>query len=575
MDGLRILYQYLNDNISIPEEKKIRNIVKGTKIPVRDLDALEDLTDIFGCLEERGYIGLIDLGYLKDILGLISRPRLIEKVEEFERKQKLSEHAPRDSGTLRGGNTQSGASGYTGSGNYTGQGLTVTANPSGTNTQPEQSTCDSSDATGIDDTDSARFKNGTKKSVLLVNDEWGTSKGGISTVHRQLAEQAKDAGFDVYVTALELNEEDAKDANEKGINVITARKKGYTPPDLTWINTTHRTYFPKLEEEIPNLSVIVGHIPITSEGALDIRKERFAGKGVKVFLFNHVIPEDIEEWKSGSTPETTDEKENRILEQVKEADAVFSVGPRMFNHFDNNFRALPEVVHFLYIPLPDKPFFDISIKPPSENNPVIKVLALGRVDGVGKLKGYDVMAAAMSRVCDLYHNAGLGQPPILVIRGIPEGKHEQSQEFIKKHVKSKYLKITLRPYGTQDQIRQDMKTSHLFVMPSRSEPFGMVGIEAIAAGLPTLLTTNSGLAELVVKRDIFGSRDGKSMVVDVGLNDADLEDDIKIWEEHIKSVLLRDEYEENFKHAQDLKQRLKKLPAIKKTHEDFVKELVK
>ncbi|XP_077988955.1 uncharacterized protein LOC144443364 [Glandiceps talaboti] len=426
-----------------------------------------------------------------------------------------------------------------------------------------------------DNTAGARFKIGTKKSVLLVNDEWGTSKGGISTVHRQLAQQAKDAGFDVYVTALELNEEDAKDANEKGINVITARKKGYTPPDLTWINTTHRTYFPKLEEEIPNLSVIVGYIPITSEGALDIRKECFAGKGVKVFLFNHVIPEDIEEWKSGSTPKTTEEKENRILEQVKEADAVFSVGPRMFNHFDNNFRVFVDrVIHKLYIPYPDKQFFDISINPPNKDNPVIKVLTLGRVDGVGHLKGYDVMAAAMSRVCDLYHKANLGQPPILVIRGIPEGKEKESMEFIKKHVESKYLKVIPLPYGTQDQIRQDMQTSHLFVMPSRSEPFGMVGIEAIAAGLPTLLTINSGLAELVVQPDIFGSRDGKFMVVDVGLNDVHLADDIKIWEKHIIRVL-RDDYQGNFEHARKLKERLKKLPAIKETHEDFVKELAK
>ncbi|XP_070550335.1 uncharacterized protein [Ptychodera flava] len=39
-------------------------------------------------------------------------------------------------------------------------------------------------------------------SVLILNDEWGTSKGGISTVHRQIARLAKDAGFNVYVTTL-------------------------------------------------------------------------------------------------------------------------------------------------------------------------------------------------------------------------------------------------------------------------------------------------------------------------------------------------------------------------------------
>jgi glycosyltransferase involved in cell wall biosynthesis len=42
-----------------------------------------------------------------------------------------------------------------------------------------------------------------------------------------------------------------------------------------------------------------------------------------------------------------------------------------------------------------------------------------------------------------------------------------------------------------------MADTDVFVMPSVSEPFGIVGAEAIAAGVPVVLSARCGLAELV------------------------------------------------------------------------------
>ncbi|XP_070541249.1 uncharacterized protein [Ptychodera flava] len=234
-----------------------------------------------------------------------------------------------------------------------------------------------SSAHGKNETSKRQKRSSTEKSVLILNDEWGTSKGGISTVHRQVAQQAQDAGFDVHVTTLEEpSGEDLSDAEAKGIKIIKAKKKGSKKPDLSCITITHKTYFPGLEEE--NFKVIIGHIPITSEGADDIKKDRL--KGCRVFQFAHTIPEDTDVFKDGSNPMITQEKEDKIIELAKRADVVFSVGPRIYNHYDGKFRRLSNVVHRQYIPYPDKGFFDLQIKLPNQTTRCESLLSVASME---------------------------------------------------------------------------------------------------------------------------------------------------------------------------------------------------
>ena len=45
-----------------------------------------------------------------------------------------------------------------------------------------------------------------------------------------------------------------------------------------------------------------------------------------------------------------------------------------------------------------------------------------------------------------------------------------------------------------------MRSSSLVLMPSRSEGSGLVGLEAIVSGTPVLLSSQSGLAELLTEQ---------------------------------------------------------------------------
>ena len=63
----------------------------------------------------------------------------------------------------------------------------------------------------------------------------------------------------------------------------------------------------------------------------------------------------------------------------------------------------------------------------------------------------------------------------------------------------------------------------LLLMPSRTEGFGLTGLEALSAGVPILVSKNSGFGEALSKVPF-----GASCVVD--------SEDSKVWAEEIEKV---------------------------------------
>ncbi|XP_077864755.1 uncharacterized protein LOC144350436 [Saccoglossus kowalevskii] len=400
----------------------------------------------------------------------------------------------------------------------------------------------------------------TRKSVLLVNDEWGTEKGGISTIHRQIARLLKDSAYDVHALTLTANNKD--DSSKCRVTLIEpciSEALMETKPNLDWF-INHRSYFPDLDK-ITNVHAIVGHLPITGVAAGHLRKELFPS--AKLILFNHVIPEDIEVHKKAWTPERVQERENEMFKAASTADVVISVGPRMFKHFDNKYRAHQRVTHKMFLPKPDEKFFDVQIQKPDKVGK-IQVITFGRIRGVERLKGYDLVTEALSRVAN-HFNESNDEVPVWNIRGVPDGEICETKTFLRKFTKSDKLHINIYPYGSQDEIRKDLQQSHLCVMASRSEPFGLVGMEAIATGLPVLVTKNSGLAEYLEKHF---PHEAEHMIVDVGINNLSSEKDIETWNRVIRERLRK--YDLAFKRAQDLKERLKTCDAINKSHQEFI-----
>ncbi|CAH1249856.1 TRIM3 [Branchiostoma lanceolatum] len=342
-----------------------------------------------------------------------------------------------------------------------------------------------SDVEGQEPTVASGFRR--KPVVLMLNDEYGTANGGISTIHRGMGCLLVSKGAKVYSTVLQATQKDKEDAAADGVQLIFPEtEEEDTDPNLTWLTRQHRTYYPHLPSTV---DFIVGHVNITSRAARRIKEDRLSR--ADLVQVTHVIPEDVARYKSEEKELSIEEEKAGILEDLQYADVIFSVGPHLYDYYKNETRE--EERHYEFLPEPSDIFKYTQVKYVDTETKV--VLTVGRASGVEMLKGYDLAANAMGIVIDhLPHAKWRG-------RGVSAENFSASKAIIEANVKKGKFKFTPLKYGTQEDLSKDMQQAHVVLMPSRAEPFGLVGLEAIAAGVPVLVSDKSGLAKFLKRQD--------------------------------------------------------------------------
>lgn len=118
------------------------------------------------------------------------------------------------------------------------------------------------------------------------------------------------------------------------------------------------------------------------------------------------------------------------------------------------------------------------------------ILLMGRL---AENKGYDLMIKSISLLQKQI-------PDIRVIMALGGKDSKQDIEFIdylKKVADSEKVSeiIEWRSYIPDEELAHYYRSAAAFVMPSRYEPFGMVAVEAMACGTPTIITRNGALHE--------------------------------------------------------------------------------
>ncbi|XP_078697542.1 uncharacterized protein LOC144925429 [Branchiostoma floridae x Branchiostoma belcheri] len=394
--------------------------------------------------------------------------------------------------------------------------------------------------------------------VLLLNDEYGTSKGGISTINCQLGQMLVEAKAVVYCTALRVPEQDREAADRDGVQLIQPDRLGQkTDPTLDWLTYYHSVHFPNLPQDV---TCIIGHADITDTAAKNIKDQRYPE--ADLVMFTHVLPEDTDYYKGGRKALKAWQKEKDMLDKVDNAKASFSVGKRIFEHFDNMYRGdkKPQS-HEIFLPKPSEMFLNTNVRPGGEQK---VVLSIGRVRKVEKLKGHDLAGRSLRDVVKRVTNVRW------CVRGISEDDHETSKKILEDNLSSPDLIPTLRSYGTQADIRDDMMTAHLVLMPSRSEPFGLVGLEAIAAGIPVLISDKTGLAEMIndLINDKKLSEEHRHVIVETSVNDSDPAGDAKRWADKIVDILKHSDSE--FEKAARFKKELVESRYWEESHNEFL-----
>eukprot|EP00058_Branchiostoma_floridae_P023273 XP_002608763.1 hypothetical protein BRAFLDRAFT_73982 [Branchiostoma floridae] len=391
-------------------------------------------------------------------------------------------------------------------------------------------------------TDSSAAGFGARPVVLLLNDEYGTAKGGISTIHRQMASFLALKGAKVYSTVLYANQRDKDDADTDGVQLIFPQTEDDdTTFNLTWLTRHHLTYYPHLP---PDVDFIVGHVNITSRAAKRIKDNRLPA--AKLTQVTHVIPEDTSHFKSTERVQEIAKEHANILDDLKDARVVISVGPRLHDYYTHQTKQVKQLKRIQFLPKPSDIFSKANMEPPADTDTRV-VLSIGRVKGVERLKGYDLSARSMGDVIEELPNTKWR------LCGIKKGDFEKTQEIINANKgKFDFVPFTPLEYCTQEELCEEMGRADVVLMPSRAEPFGLVGLEAIAAGVPTVVSSKSGLAEfLKAQYKIDGDLDFTHPIVEISGDD---QEDAARLKTRIVQIL--NDRSTEFKVAQRLKRKL-------------------
>ena len=167
---------------------------------------------------------------------------------------------------------------------------------------------------------------------------------------------------------------------------------------------------------------------------------------------------------------------------------------------------------------------------PGQPLAAIYCLLLGRAEDE-HLKGLDIAARALGQL--LQQQAGLfSVEPELIIRGAAPKTGDQLREKLIS-IGGARLNLRVKVYTPQlERITEDIRRASVVLMPSRREGFGLVGLEAIKEGIPVLISSKSGLGELL-KNKLASEISERSVVAVSG----DLETDSRVWANAVELVL--------------------------------------
>ena len=319
-----------------------------------------------------------------------------------------------------------------------------------------------------------RADDSCKVQVTILASEWGSSKGGLSTINRELAIQlAKCPEVEITFFLPQCSQEDKKVAMKHNVKIIEATPLPGFEEQLDWLC---------LPPEDLQMDIIISH-GVKLGKQVQIIKRLKKCKWVQVV---HTDPEELGMFKNYSDPISKGEEKHKTEVKLCEmADHVVGVGPKLSEAFRSYLRGCQKddnVVDFT--PGVFIEFATVKQAPSERQQRSVLVFGRGDVEDF-KLKGFDIAGKAVAELEDTR----------LVFVGAPDGKHE---EIAKRLTECGVPASRLRVRGfveDRESLRRLFQEVDLVVMPSRTEGFGLTGLEALSAGLPVLISHNSGFGK--------------------------------------------------------------------------------
>lgn len=357
-----------------------------------------------------------------------------------------------------------------------------------------------------------------KMKILSVATEWTSGKGGLSTLNRNLCISLAAAG--AWVVCLVESDGQITGTHE-GVFVLAA-------PGTPGVDQ-HYTLMRKPKLPLNFLpDVVIGHGRVTGPAAQILVADHF--QNAKRLHFIHMAPDEIEWLKDGREDDSGQRAEERTrieIDLARDAAGVVAIGPKLHARFERELNAAG-----ISSPYRLDPGFE-QIYPLKRTPPLGSpwaILMLGRLDDYS-IKGLDLAAKALGGVVN---SANVSSRLELIVRGAQLGTTDKLRDQLREWANAPKLDITVRPYSIDKVLLdEDMLRASLVLMPSRTEGFGLVGLEAIIAGTPTLVSSESGLGELL--KETLTSEQFLKIVVQTS---SDESRNVKSWCNAIERVLI-------------------------------------
>ena len=382
-----------------------------------------------------------------------------------------------------------------------------------------------------------RVHGSRKVRVTILASEWGSSYGGLSSLNRELAIQlARFPEVEITLFLPKCSQTDKTVAFEYNVKIVEAKQM----PGMEQLNWL---CFPPDDLQI---DIIVSHGAELGSPAYAIKRNKKC-KWVQVV---HSDPEELGMFKNNSNPISKGvEKHRTEVELCKMADHVVGVGAKLSEAFRSYLRGCKKDDSVLdFTPGVFEEFVTVNQDPVERQQRSVLMFGGGDEEDF-KLKGFDIAGKAIAALQDTR----------LVFVGAPDGKHEEiANRLIECGVPANRLRVR-GIVQDRESLKHLFQEVDLAVMPSRTEGFGLTGLEAMSAGLPVLVSRNSGFGE-ALRSVAFGS----SFVTDS-------EDPVfwtvaiqKIWSKDRECRLkeaatLRDNYGRKYNWAKQIKELVDKM----------------
>ena len=250
------------------------------------------------------------------------------------------------------------------------------------------------------------------------------------------------------------------------------------------IKGDHEAYIAEFAQSLQALGpydVVHSHHWFSGEAALDFARRR----GIPhVQSFHSIAADPSTPLSDGERPESP----GRMLGErhlAQASDAVIAVSAAERDTVITRLGASPAHV-VVVTPGVDADLFTPAVAPAAHPGYIV---AAARLE---PLKGLDLAIEAIATLPD-------GLRPELVIAGGPTTGHDEYPADLCEHARAHGLADGIRFLGPQsrEDLAELLRGARMLVVPSHSETYGLVALEAAASGIPVVATASGGLIEAV------------------------------------------------------------------------------